>query len=214
MSLLINEIFYSLQGESTEAGRPSVFVRVTGCNLRCTYCDTTYAYEAGRKMPLEAIVDQVSAFKCSLVTVTGGEPLLQEQTPQLVETLLDRGCEVLLETNGSRNIDRIDRRCSRIVDMKCPSSGQSDRNDLRNLTRLSDRDQLKFVIGNRADYDFAKRLIARLPGGFAGRRILLSPVAGVLTPATAAEWILADRLQVRLHLQWHKVIWPGVPRGV
>jgi 7-carboxy-7-deazaguanine synthase len=215
VSLQVNEIFYSIQGESTYAGRPCVFVRLTGCNLRCTYCDTRYAYEEGKELEIEDIADRVSSYACGLVEITGGEPLLQKDTPMLVDRLLERGHQVLLETNGSRDIRIVDRRCVKIVDIKCPSSGQADRNDLNNLGRLAGRDELKFVIGSRDDYEFAKGVLDsakdRLPE--AGR-VHFSPVFGLIPPRMLAEWILKDHLNARLSLQLHKIIWGPDQRGV
>jgi 7-carboxy-7-deazaguanine synthase len=153
MPLLVNEIFFSIQGESVYSGRPCVFVRLTGCNLRCSYCDTLYAYKDGTAMDINAILKKVHSFKCSLVEVTGGEPLTQQETPLLVYHLLESGYEVMMETNGSLDISVVDDRCMKIVDIKCPSSKESDKNDLDNLKRLNMKDQLKFVIGTREDYE-------------------------------------------------------------
>jgi len=214
MSLLVSEIFHSIQGESLDAGRPCTFVRLTGCNLRCTYCDTTYAYGQGEEMDFRAILERIGTFGCSLIGITGGEPLLQEETPLLIQRLLDTGREVLVETNGSLDIGRIDDQCVRIVDMKCPSSGEVERNDFGNLGRLTTRDQLKFVIGNREDYMYARGILDRVDPSYPPDHVLLSPVFGKMEPSTLAEWILADHLDARLHLQLHKVIWPGIDRGV
>jgi 7-carboxy-7-deazaguanine synthase len=152
----VNEIFYSIQGESIYSGRPCIFVRLTGCNLRCSYCDTRYAYEEGVSMELTEIINRIAAHRCRLVEITGGEPLLQSQTPILIYKLLENGYEVMLETNGSLDISRVDRRCIKIVDIKCPTSGESDKNDMENLKRLGSKDQVKFVIENRMDYEYAK----------------------------------------------------------
>lgn len=214
MTLTVNEIFHSIQGESLHAGRPCVFVRLTGCNLRCRYCDTAYAYDEGKPLSPGDIVDQVAAFGCGLVEITGGEPLLQPDTPRLVTRLLDRGYEVLVETNGSLAIDTLDRRCVRIVDMKCPSSGEEHRNDYANLARLTTTDQLKFVMADKADYAFAKHLIRERHPAITPSSVLFSPVTGVLDPAELARWILEDKLAVRLHLQLHTIIWPHTERGV
>ena len=167
-SLKVNEIFYSLQGESSYAGRPCVFIRLTGCNLRCSYCDTRYAYEEGTDMELDLIVDQVSSYRCPLVEITGGEPLIQAETPALIRRLLEKNFKVLLETNGSQNIQRVDDRCIKVVDMKCPSSGMEARNDLENLKKLGSDDELKFVIGNRIDFEYAKGSFGRIPKVFSG----------------------------------------------
>jgi 7-carboxy-7-deazaguanine synthase len=211
MALTVNEIFYSIQGESTYAGKPCAFIRLTGCNLRCAYCDTAYAYAEGREMAVEEIMARVLAFQCPLVEVTGGEPLLQTETPSLIQRFLDCGFTVLLETNGTRDISRVDSRCIRIVDVKCPSSREADRADLKNLERLSDHDQVKFVIGTREDYEYARKILGRICGQCP---VHFSPVFKVLEPAVLARWILEDRLKVSLHLQLHKFIWPPDQRGV
>ena len=163
MALKVNEIFYSIQGESSFAGYPCVFVRLTGCNLRCSYCDTQYAYESGAVMEIGDILKAVEGFSCPLVEITGGEPLLQHETPDLVKSLLDRDFQVLVETNGSLDIDLIDTGAVRIVDIKCPSSGEHLRNNSQNLKRLSPVDEIKFVIGTREDYDYAKRMLQLIP---------------------------------------------------
>ena len=215
MPLKVNEIFYSIQGESTYAGRPCVFVRLTGCNLRCTYCDTQYAYKEGGIMEVNHIFEQVDPHQCRLVEITGGEPLAQDDTPILIESLLDDGYEVLLETNGSMDISGVDERCVKIVDIKCPSSGMKDRNDLENLNRLSHRDEIKFVLGTREDYEFAKQVIRyRELGPKMTSPINFSPIFGQLAPKDLAQWILEDHLEVRLHLQLHKYIWGPQARGV
>ncbi|MBW2100576.1 MAG: radical SAM protein [Deltaproteobacteria bacterium] len=212
--LKVNEIFCSIQGESLYAGRPCVFVRLSGCNLRCSYCDTHYAYDEGTKMSIPEIMDRVAAFQCSLVEVTGGEPMLQDDTPLLIRRLLENGDEVLLETNGSLDISSVDGRCIKIVDVKCPSSGEETKNDLENLKRLHTHDQVKFVIANRKDYEYARKISElkcfQIPPG----NRLFSPVSEKMNPADLAEWIIEDNLNVRLHLQLHKIIWPGNQRGV
>jgi len=204
MALEVSEIFHSIQGESSWSGLPCVFIRLTGCNLRCAYCDTTYAYEQGRFMEIPDILERVRELRCDLVEVTGGEPLVQPDTPPLICRLLDAGHTVLLETNGSMDIGAVDSRCIRIVDIKCPSSGMAKQNDLRNLKKLGARDELKLVIANRQDYEFARNLLSSLPA--VQYKINFSPVFGVLDPRTLAEWILEDRLAVRLNLQLHKII--------
>ena len=214
MALLVNEIFYSIQGESIYSGRPCIFVRLTGCNLRCTYCDTRYAYEDGMQMEIREILERLAAYQCSLVEITGGEPLLQHDTPALINRLLDNGYEAMMETNGSFDISRVDERCMKIVDIKCPSSGESEKNDLNNLKRLNLIDQVKFVIGCREDYLYAKGIIKSISSGFPAERVLFSPVSDKLSSDILAGWILEDTLDVRLHLQLHKIIWPDVPRGV
>ncbi len=214
MSLTVNEIFYSIQGESVYSGRPCIFVRLTGCNLRCTYCDTQYAYEEGEKMEIAQILNRIAAYKCSLVEITGGEPLFQSETPHLISKLLENGYVVMMETNGSFDVSRVDERCIKIVDMKCPTSNESNKNDLENFKRLHPKDQIKFVIGNREDYTYAKNLIALHCPDFPGDHILFSPASGKMLPADLADWILEDDLNVRLHFQLHKMIWPNRNRGV
>lgn len=214
MALTVNEIFHSIQGESTYAGRPCVFVRLTGCNLRCTYCDTVHAYTEGDLLSIADIIERIGSYSISLVEITGGEPLLQPETPELIRRLIDAKYEVLLETNGSQDIGCVDSRCIKIMDIKCPGSGEAEHNDLDNLKRLSRQDQVKFVLSDRTDYEFAKSLVKQAwPGGIQNP-VLFSPVSGALAPAILADWILADRIDVRLHLQLHRVIWPHVDRGV
>jgi 7-carboxy-7-deazaguanine synthase len=215
VSLKVNEIFYSIQGESTYAGKPCVFIRLTGCNLRCSYCDTKYAYYDGEKLDIHEIINKVALYGCPLVEVTGGEPLLQEETPYLISQLLGTGYKVLIETNGSQDISRVDGRSVRIVDIKCPSSGEKDRNDLANLNRLRDEDELKFVIGSREDYNYAKDILSLIGHGSSSKiTVHFSPSFGRMEPKELVGWILNDRLNVRLHLQLHKYIWPPGQRGV
>jgi 7-carboxy-7-deazaguanine synthase len=215
LPLKVNEIFFSIQGESSYAGRPCAFIRLTGCNLRCIYCDTQYAYEEGTLLEIPEIVRQVSLFNCRLVEITGGEPLLQEQTPELIRMLLDQDFTVLLETNGSQDIGVVDERCIRILDIKCPSSGESEKNRLENLDVLTPNDELKFVIGSRQDYDYAKFILSTfLPERSHLKPPLLSPVFGQVDTQALAQWILQDRLDVRLQLQLHKLIWDPERRGV
>jgi 7-carboxy-7-deazaguanine synthase len=190
-------------------------VRLTGCNLRCAYCDTQYAYNDGTWLEIPEILRQVSQFNCRLVEVTGGEPLIQEQTPELIATLLNRDFTVLLETNGSQNIGAVDERCIRILDIKCPSSGESEKNRLENLKILTPLDEIKFVIGSREDYEYASFILATdLPHRDRMKLPLFSPVFGKIDPQTLAQWILQDRLDVRLQLQLHKLIWGPGCRGV
>ncbi len=215
MSLKVNEIFFSIQGESSHAGRPCVFIRLAGCNLRCTYCDTQYAYEEGSSRTIDDIEREVRPFRCTLVEVTGGEPLLQPQTPELIRRLLDAQYMVLLETNGSRDIGIVDDRCTRIVDVKCPSSGQSGENRLENLAIITPNDEVKFVIGDREDFDYAKDVIATRLSRHGGLKPpLISPVFGRLDPESLVRWILEDHLDVRLQIQLHKWIWGADKRGV
>ncbi|MFO7716015.1 radical SAM protein [Desulfosarcina sp.] len=214
MNLKVNEIFYSIQGESVYAGLPCVFVRLTGCNLRCSYCDTEYAYDDGTVMTVPQILEKIQNFDCSLVEITGGEPLVQQGTPVLVEDLLASDYQVLMETNGSLNIDRVNRRCSRIMDIKCPSSGEQAMNDPGNLKRLTANDQVKFVIGDHDDFLFAEQMLSLLPASLLPDRVLFSAVSGLLSPDCLARWMLDDRIKARLQVQLHKVIWPDRDRGV
>jgi len=212
--LTINEIFYSIQGESTRAGRACVFVRLTACDLRCTWCDTPYAFHEGAKRSVDDVVAEVERHQCGLVEITGGEPLLQEDVYPLMDRLLERGLTVMLETGGHRPISRVPAAVVKIVDVKCPGSGEADKNYWANLDRLAPHDELKFVVTDRADYEFARELIARhdLPARCAA--ILISPVHGVLDPRVLSEWMLEDRLPARLQLQLHKYIWSPSTRGV
>ncbi len=215
MSLKVNEIFYSIQGESSYMGLPCVLVRLSGCNLRCTYCDTRYAYEEGSRWDIPELIDHIRGYRSPLVEITGGEPLLQEEAPLLIRSLLDRGYEVLLETNGSLPIREVDRRCVRIVDIKCPSSGEDHHNDYTILADLSERDEVKFVLGGRRDYEFARDLLlSRQLATRTRRPPLFSPVVPQLAPTELAQWILEDRLYVRLQLQLHKILWGSDARGV
>ena len=212
--LTINEIFYSIQGESTQAGRPCVFVRLTACDLRCSWCDTPYAFYEGRKMSVDEVADAVARYDCDLVEITGGEPLLQEDVYPLMERLLATGRTVMLETGGHRPIDRVPAGVRKIVDVKCPASGEAGRNDWSNLARLAPHDEVKFVIQDRADYDFARAVIDEHALPSRAGAILMSPVHGVLDPKTLSEWMLADRVPARLQLQLHKYIWSPTARGV
>jgi 7-carboxy-7-deazaguanine synthase len=213
-TLKINEIFYSIQGESTFAGRPCVFVRLTACDLRCTYCDTAYAFYEGIKRTLADILAEVQRHNCPLVEVTGGEPLLQPNVHPLMQALCDQGYTVLIETSGAHDISRIDPRVRRIMDLKCPDSGESHRNLAANLPLLTSQDEIKFVAGSRQDYEWSRDQIRQ--GDWASRvnAILLSPVFGQLTPLDLATWILEDQLPVRMQLQMHKLIWEPNKRGV
>jgi len=212
--LTVNEIFHSIQGESSQAGRPCVFVRLTACDLRCSWCDTAYAFHEGRKMSVDEVVAAVATHGCPLVEITGGEPLLQEDVYELMERLLADGCTVMLETGGHRPITRVPAAVLKIVDVKCPASGEAARNDWSNLERLAPHDEVKFVIQDRGDYDFARDVIARHHLAARGPLVLLSPVHGVLDAKTLSEWMLADRLPARLQLQIHKYIWTPTTRGV
>ena len=209
----VNEIFYSLQGESTFAGRPCVLVRLTGCQMRCVWCDSEYAFHEGAWRSLDEVLAEVEGYGCPLVELTGGEPLLQPGARPLLRRLCDAGYEVLLETGGGLSIADVDPRVRRIVDVKCPGSGEAEHNRWANLDLLTERDELKFVIAGRADYEWARAVIrARALGG--RRAIHLSPVWGAVEPADLAAWILADRLPARLQLQVHKLLWGAKTRGV
>jgi 7-carboxy-7-deazaguanine synthase len=212
--LTVNEIFYSIQGESTDAGRPCVFVRLTACDLRCTWCDTEYAFHEGRSMSVDAVMAEVDRHGCELVEITGGEPLLQDDVYPLMERLLAEGRTVLLETGGHRPLGRVPAAVRKIVDVKCPGSGESHRTHWDNLENLAPHDEVKFVIKDRIDYEFARDIVARhqLAGRVAA--VLFSPVHGVLDPKDLAAWILEDKLEVRLQLQVHKFIWGPDVRGV
>jgi 7-carboxy-7-deazaguanine synthase len=212
--LHINEIFYSIQGESTHAGRPCVFVRLTGCNLRCKWCDTEYAFYEGRQMPIADVAEVVRGYRCDLVEVTGGEPLLQEGVYPLIDSMLDSGHTVMIETSGAMDVSRLDPRVIKIMDLKCPGSGECDRNLWSNLEHLTSRDEIKFVVADRADYEWVRDTIGARKLERRAGALLLSPVFGKLDPASLAGWILEDRLPARMQMQMHKQIWPGVSRGV
>jgi 7-carboxy-7-deazaguanine synthase len=208
--LRINEIFHSLQGEADCVGFPTVFVRLTGCPLRCQYCDTEYAFHAGEWFDLDAILRKVSDLGAKYVCVTGGEPLAQPNCLKLLERLCDAGYAVSLETSGALDVTAVDERVSRVIDVKTPDSNEASRNRIENLAHLSPRDQLKFVICSRADYDWSKAFL--LEHGLSERcRILFSPSYQQLSPTLLADWILADRLPVRFQLQLHKILWGDVP---
>jgi 7-carboxy-7-deazaguanine synthase len=212
--LRVNEIFYSIQGESSWAGLPCVFVRLTGCNLRCTWCDTAYAFHEGRHQTIDAIVTQVGTYGCKLVEVTGGEPLLQKDVHALFAALLDRGYTVMVETSGERDLRHVDPRVIKIMDIKCPGSGEVARNRWDNLECLTRRDEIKFVVADRRDYEWARTTIAERDLAPRVHAILISPVFAALKPSVLAEWILTDRLPARMQLQLHKRIWDPATRGV
>jgi len=212
--LTINEIFYSIQGESTYAGRPCVFVRLTACDLRCSWCDTPYAFHEGQKRSVDDVVAAVEAYGCGLVEITGGEPLLQDEVYPLMTRLLATGRTVMLETGGHRPIASVPREVVKIVDVKCPASGEADKTDWRNLDALAPHDEVKFVIQDRRDYDFAVEVVRRHGLGARAAAVLFSPVHGALDPKTLSEWILADRVPARVQVQLHKYIWPPGTRGV
>lgn len=212
--LTVNEIFYSIQGESTRAGRPCVFVRLSGCDLRCTWCDTPYSFHEGRKRTLDEVVAEVDGYGCPLVEVTGGEPLLQEDVFPLMDRLLAQGRTVMLETGGHRAIDRVPHEVVKILDVKCPGSAEAGKNEWGNLARLAPHDEVKFVLADRADYEFAREVVGRYGLAEKTAAVLFSPVHGVLEPRTLAEWMLADRVPARLQLQLHKYVWSPTTRGV
>jgi 7-carboxy-7-deazaguanine synthase len=209
----VTEIFHSIQGESSYAGQPCVFVRLTGCPLRCTWCDTTYAFHGGQDGSIDDVLAKVHSYGCRLVEVTGGEPLAQPESLPLMARLCDAGYTVLLETSGAIDIAPVDPRVHVILDVKCPGSDMTDRMHWPNLSRLAAKDEAKFVLADRADYDWARATLARYD--LANRcTVLFSPVFGSLDMRELAEWILADRLPVRFQLQMHKYIWASDMRGV
>lgn len=212
--LTVNEIYQSVQGESTWAGLPCVFVRLTFCDLRCTYCDTEYAFYEGQKMPLEEIVEKVRIYGCRLVEVTGGEPLLQPACVPLLAKLCDEGFTVLLETSGAHDIGPVDPRVHRIMDLKTPSSGESGRNLYANITHLTRRDEVKFVIGSRGDYEWVREKVKEYDLAERVNAVLLSPIFGKIAPSEIVAWMLEDKLPVRFQLQMHKFIWEPRARGV
>lgn len=212
--LTINEIFHSIQGESTHTGCPCVFVRLTACDLRCSWCDTPYAFTEGSKMTVEDVLARVDGYGCDLVEITGGEPLLQRDVYPLMEQLLASGKTVMVETGGHLSIKEVPSPVIRIMDVKCPASGESAKNHWENLDLLTTHDEVKFVIRDRVDYEFAKDVITRHQLVDRTAAVLFSPVHGVLLAKDLAAWILADRLPVRLQLQAHKYIWDANTRGV
>jgi 7-carboxy-7-deazaguanine synthase len=212
--LTINEIFHSIQGESTHTGRPCVFVRLTACDLRCSWCDTPYAFHEGRKMSVDDVLACVGGYECDVVEITGGEPLLQPDVYPLMAQLLERGHTVMLETGGHRSIAQVPPGVIRIVDVKCPGSGEADKNDWSNLDLITPLDEVKFVLRDRRDYDYARGIVAGHSLIDRAAAVLFSPVHDVLPARDLAAWILQDRLGVRLQLQAHKYIWTPDTRGV
>jgi 7-carboxy-7-deazaguanine synthase len=211
--LLVSETFYSLQGESSFAGYPCFFIRLSGCNLSCTWCDTTYAHqEPGRRQPLSRLLELASVYPAAMVAITGGEPLLQENLYPLVDQLLAAGRRVLLETNGSLSLDRLPTEIVRIMDVKCPDSRMHDRMHLDNFQYLTPHDEVKFVINSRQDYLWARDMITTF-GLPARAKVIMTPVAGRFSAAELAGWVLADQLPVRLQLQLHRQLWPDKNRG-
>jgi 7-carboxy-7-deazaguanine synthase len=210
--LRVTEIFHSIQGESSHAGRPCAFVRLTGCNLRCRWCDSEYTFTGGEKMSIEAIVQQVKSYGCNLLEITGGEPLAQSESLEMIKRFCDEGFEVLIETSGSIDIAPVDERATIILDIKCPGSGEVEKNRWENLQHLKPQDEIKFVIADRADYDWARTIIEERD--LNRWTVLLSPVWGEMDLKSLAEWMLADRLPARLQTQLHKHIWGAEARGV
>ena len=209
----VNEIYFSVQGESSRAGLPCVFIRLTYCNLRCEYCDTEYAFYAGEDYTIGEIVSEVKKYDCRLVELTGGEPLIQTQALDLMKRLCDEGYDVMLETGGSLSIQDVDRRVMIVMDLKCPTSGMIKKNFYENINYLKPLDEVKFVIGNREDYEWAKEIIEKYK--LVGKNnVLMSVVFGELEPLTLVEWILEDKLNVRFQLQMHKFIWDPAATGV
>jgi 7-carboxy-7-deazaguanine synthase len=211
--LKVNEIFYSIQGESTYAGKRCVFVRLTGCNLRCTYCDTEYAFYDGEELSVNSIIEKVKSFNCELVEITGGEPLLQNNVHKLMNELCDNGYTVLLETSGSLSIKNVDRRVINIMDFKTPSSNMVEKNDFSNIEYFKTNDEVKFVIGSRTDYDWSKEILEKykLDGKV---NVLFSSVFGEIEHSELVKWILEDNLNVQYQLQMHKYIWNPNKQGV
>ncbi len=211
-TLRVTEIFFSLQGETRTAGLPTVFIRLTGCPLRCTYCDTAYAFEGGSIMSLSSIMEQVAFYQPAYVTVTGGEPLAQPNAIPLMANLCDKGYEVSIETGGALTVSKIDKRVVKVIDLKTPGSGEISRNDYSNLDYIDQKDQIKFVLCDRQDYEWAKFQIDQYQLTNKVDDVLLSPSVGQLEPNVLADWILEDRLAVRMQMQLHKIIW-GDARG-
>lgn len=212
-SLIINEIFYSIQGESSYAGFPCIFIRFTFCNLRCRYCDTSYAFFEGERYTIDEVITKVLKYKTPLVEITGGEPLLQEGVYPLIDKLLFNNKKVLLETNGSLPIDRIDKNVIKIVDFKCPSSNETDKNLFENIYYLNPFDEVKFVISDRIDYEWAKGIIYKY-NILDKCKVVFSPVFGKIEPKMIVEWILKDQINIKFQLQIHKYIWSPELRGV
>lgn len=208
----VTEIFHSIQGESSHAGRPCTFVRLTGCNLRCVWCDSEYTFTGGETMALDEVIGRVREYGCRLVEITGGEPLLQKEAFELIRRLCDDGYEVLIETSGSIDTTPVDERAKIILDMKCPGSGEVEKNLWGNLERLRENDEIKFVIADREDYQWARDVVRERE--LERWTVLFSPVYGELDLKTLAEWILDDGIDVRLQTQLHKEIWGPDVRGV
>jgi 7-carboxy-7-deazaguanine synthase len=213
-TLTVNEVYVSIQGESTWVGRPCVFVRLTFCNLRCNYCDTEYAFYDGKKRTVGNILEAVGTFDCRLVEITGGEPLLQKNVLPLMAMLCDSHYTVLLETSGAQDISKVDPRVHRIMDLKTPGSGEVDKNLWSNIDHLTLRDEVKFVMGTREDYEWAREKVRCYDLASRCHAVLFSPIFGRIDPRQIVEWILEDKLNVRFQLQMHKFIWSPTQRGV
>ena len=213
-TLVVNEIYQSIQGESTWAGWPCTFVRTTACDLRCTYCDTEYAFYEGKRRDFDEVVREVLAFDCPLVEITGGEPLLQKNVLPLMTTLCDASKTVLIETSGAHDISGIDPRVHRIMDLKTPGSGECARNRFENIPHLTRRDEVKFVIGSREDYEWSRTQVRAHDLPARVNCVLFSPIFGRIEPRQIVEWVLEDKLPVRFQLQMHKFIWEPRARGV
>lgn len=211
--LRVTEIFAAIQGETSYAGLPFSFVRLTGCNLRCRYCDTTYAYQGGEELPLEELAARVKIFRIPRLCVTGGEPLLQPEAHALVEAFLDKGYTVLVETNGTVPLGSLDARAVKIMDVKCPGSGEEGKTFWGNFAYLTPRDEVKFVVADRRDYEYAKEVLAARGEG-RKFHVLFSPAFGVLDPSALAGWMIEDRLDARFQIQIHKIVWGPDRRGV
>jgi 7-carboxy-7-deazaguanine synthase len=213
LTLKINEIFYSIQGESTQSGRPCIFIRLTYCNLRCTYCDTEYAFFEGQDLSIKAILDELGKYNCNLIEITGGEPLIQKNVHHLMKLLCDRGYEIMLETAGHLDISTTDSRVKRIMDIKCPSSGESDKILWENIKHLKNTDEIKFVVSTSDDLSWAQQIIEKYnltkicP-------VIFSPVYGEMDNEILAQWIMQSGLPVRMQIQLHKQIWSPQTRGV
>jgi len=207
--LRINEIFFSIQGESTKVGLPTIFIRLTGCPLRCRYCDTAYAFHYGEEMPIDTIIQSINQYSAKHVTVTGGEPLAQSSCHELLSRLCDGGFLVSLETSGAINVADVDKRVMKIMDIKTPSSSESDKNNFENLAHITNNDQIKFVISNKSDYEWSKQKIIELNLNDICE-ILFSPEHESISPGDLGNWILEDKLNVRLQIQLHKYLWGNV----
>ncbi len=212
--LVVNEIFLSIQGESTHAGRPCAFVRLTGCNLRCNYCDTEYAFFEGRRMSVQEILQKLDEYGCDLIEITGGEPLLQEGVHQLIALLLSQNHTVMIETSGASDVSKLDSRVIKVMDLKCPGSGESSRNLWSNIDHLTAHDEVKFVLSDRDDYEWARDVLKKYDLSSRVNAVLMSCAFGRIEAARLAAWMLEDRLPARLQIQMHKHIWPPDMRGV